>query len=303
MGVTSELSSLYFCWPLLKDRLSYCRCVVSRTSITIFPYLPLTGAFPAFREAKRKVYMSATFADDSAMLKTFNINKTVVENPICPDSYSGIGKRMILNTPDGMVEEELAELIQQISKCEVKPNTLIESPSKQDAKKWERWFSIASGETIEEHIDMLIKNKASAKTVVIINRYNGIDLPDDACRLVVLHGIPYGRSDIDLLDEKQLKDSKIYIRLVAEKIEQGIGRGTRGASDYCVVLLHGYDLQQWIKTQRNAQYLTAAPELRLTWDRQLLRKVEAQKKSFGKLFYRELKVRKVFLTIVQGKLN
>jgi helicase superfamily len=294
-NISEELSSLYFCWPLLKDRLSYCRCVVSRTSITIFPYLPLTGAFPAFREAKRKVYMSATFADDSAMLKTFNINKTVVENPICPDSYSGIGKRMILNTPDGMAEEELAELIQQISKCEVKPNTLIESPSKQDAKKWERWFSIASGETIEEHIDMLIKNKASAKTVVIINRYNGIDLPDDACRLVVLHGIPYGRSDIDLLDEKQLKDSKIYIRLVAEKIEQGIGRGTRGASDYCVVLLHGYDLQQWIKTQRNAQYLTAATRAQIDMGSTIAKKSGGSKEEFREVILQGVKGEESFL--------
>lgn len=139
-NISEDSSSLYFSWPLLKDRLCYCRCVVSRLSITIFPYLPLTGAFPAFREARRKVYMSATFADDSAMLKTFNLDTAVIKSPICPDSYSGIGKRMILNTPDGMNEEELAKLIHKISRCETKPNILIESPSRLGAKNGSNGF-------------------------------------------------------------------------------------------------------------------------------------------------------------------
>lgn len=253
-----ESDSLIFGWPLLKDRLCYCRCVVSRASVTIAPYLPLTDSFLAFKEANRRIYMSATFADDSAMLKTFNMPKEVVSKPIHPLSYSGIGKRMILSVLKEMNEERLAQLIKQIRENGGTPNILIESPSRKEAEKWEKWFPIATGETIEDEIQSLICEKSSSKTIVTVNRYNGIDLPDDACRLIILHGLPYGRSDLDLLDEKQLSSSEVYVRMIAEKIEQGMGRGTRGASDYCVVLLHGYDLQKWIGTKKYAKYLTAA---------------------------------------------
>jgi Rad3-related DNA helicase len=48
-------------------------------------------------------------------------------------------------------------------------------------------------------------------------------------------------------------------RMLAQRIEQGIGRGARGAGDHCVVLLAGSDLAGWIAKDANFQLLTDVP--------------------------------------------
>src|SRR5699024_5803446 len=79
---------------------------------------------------------------------------------------------------------------------------------------------------------------------VLINKYDGIDLPGTACELLVIDGLPevYGlaeRLEMLLLDgtERQL------VRQI-QRIEQGMGRGVRSSDDYCVVLLLGGKLTQ-----------------------------------------------------------
>ena len=44
--------------------------------------------------------------------------------------------------------------------------------------------------------------------------------------------------------------------LLAQRIEQGIGRGTRGGGDYCVVMLTGSRLVGWVDRETNLAFLT-----------------------------------------------
>jgi hypothetical protein len=40
--------------------------------------------------------MSATIADDSSIVRTFDAKPKAIEHPIIPDSLAGVGERMIL---------------------------------------------------------------------------------------------------------------------------------------------------------------------------------------------------------------
>ena len=51
--------------------------------------------------------------------------------------------------------------------------------------------------------------------------------------------------------------------LLAQRIEQGIGRGTRGGGDYCVVMLIGSKLVGWIGRKNNLAHLTASTRVQL----------------------------------------
>ena len=46
--------------------------------------------------------------------------------------------------------------------------------------------------------------------------------------------------------------------MLAQRIEQGIGRGTRGGADYCVVVLIGSKLVGWIGRKKNPDFLTTS---------------------------------------------
>ncbi|MGY3532290.1 hypothetical protein [Bradyrhizobium sp. USDA 4452] len=51
--------------------------------------------------------------------------------------------------------------------------------------------------------------------------------------------------------------------LLAQRVEQGIGRGTRGGADYCVVILTGEKLVGWIGRRANLDQLTASTRAQL----------------------------------------
>lgn len=51
--------------------------------------------------------------------------------------------------------------------------------------------------------------------------------------------------------------------LLAQRIEQGIGRGTRGGGDYCVIVLVGSKLVGWIGRKKNLDFLTASTRVQL----------------------------------------
>jgi len=51
--------------------------------------------------------------------------------------------------------------------------------------------------------------------------------------------------------------------LLAQRVEQGIGRGTRGGADYCVVILTSQKLVGWIGRKVNLDQLTASTRAQL----------------------------------------
>lgn len=100
----------------------------------------------------------------------------------------------------------------------------------------------------------------ATKTVLALaGRYDGLDLPGDACRLVVLDGLP----DVAHLQERFLASRVRAATALEERIRtrvvQGAGRCTRGPSDHAVVVLRGADLARYLSnTQRRA---TLDPDL------------------------------------------
>ncbi|MEV7037605.1 hypothetical protein [Amycolatopsis sp. NPDC051061] len=73
--------------------------------------------------------------------------------------------------------------------------------------------------------------------VVLVNKYDGIDLPGTACEMLVIDGIPRPMSAADRREAAALIDSPTRRARDAQRIEQGMGRGVRDVQDHCAVLL------------------------------------------------------------------
>ena len=58
----------------------------------------------------------------------------------------------------------------------------------------------------------------------MINRYDGIDLKDDKCRVIVIDGLPNASTNYDQIKESMLSSSDDILREKVQKIEQGMGR-------------------------------------------------------------------------------
>ena len=77
-----------FTWPLLRDNLHLCHALISKKAFTITPILPLIDMFPTFSDAPRRIYMSATIADDSEIVRTFDADQNLVEKPLTSRSLA-----------------------------------------------------------------------------------------------------------------------------------------------------------------------------------------------------------------------
>jgi hypothetical protein len=76
------------------------------------------------------------------------------------------------------------------------------TPSFALSKAWEANGSLVAGrDTIEDAVNAL-KRGEYEKTVVLANRYDGVDLPDATCRVLVFDSRPYSESLIDLYAEQ-----------------------------------------------------------------------------------------------------
>ncbi|MCA0964856.1 DEAD/DEAH box helicase [Salipiger bermudensis] len=91
-----ETKDLMFSLPLLEDNLRLCRVVISGGEIEIEPLFPIPSMIPSFQNAKRRIYMSATLADDSVFVTHFGATPETLRNPVTPNVANAMGDRMIL---------------------------------------------------------------------------------------------------------------------------------------------------------------------------------------------------------------
>ena len=273
-----EDDELAFSYPLLSSVLSQSRCFFSGQVMEIEPYYPATDLVRAFSKAKRRIYMTATLADDSVLVTHFGAASENLAPPIVPTSSQSMGERMILMpqelNPDIEIEEVKA-LLQKFAKEE---NVVVIVPSKSAAKDWELVADqVLLGDDVVDGIKKLRKKRVGL--TVLINRYDGIDLPDDACRVLVLVGLPEVTSFAELIDLAVLSESKGGLRRQMQRVEQGMGRGVRSNDDYCVVLLIGSKLIRRVKSSEGAALLTPATQAQLELSRKVAKQLENVKLS------------------------
>lgn len=272
----SDTPPFVFTWPLIRDEFDYCHALISYRSFSITPLYPLVDKFPSFSKCPRRVYMSATLANDSSIIRTFDANRKSVSEPITSKSLAGVGERMILapalmDIDPNQIENIVKQVIEKIS---TNAGVLILVPSNKDLKIWMDIATVPrESKDVKEYVDKLRNKKVGA--YAFSNRYDGLDLPDDSCRLLVMAGRPSGDNIYDSFRHRVLKNSRVINTALAQRIEQGIGRGTRGSGDYCVVILLENKLISWTSMFSNLELLTPSTRAQLEMGNEISKNVSS----------------------------
>jgi hypothetical protein len=212
---------LMFTYPLLREILPYCRCIIGGQSLEIEPICPPTDLLKSFSKAKRRIYMTATLSDDSVLVTHFGANPDKLRDPIVPDSSQSMGERMILMPQDLNPEIEFSEIRQLLIDLSKKENVVVIVPSKSSSLFWEDDADqILIGDKVSLGIDKL--RAGHVGLTVLINRYDGIDLPGDACRVLAIFELPEVSSFREAADMNVLANSKAGLRRQMQRIEQGM---------------------------------------------------------------------------------
>jgi len=253
----SDSDLFKFVWPYLQRGLARCRCVISGTQAEIAPDVLPVELVRGFDKAAHRLFMSATIADDSVLVRELNIAPESALNPISPPSDRGLGERMVIapSLVDPALERKFVmDLCSDIAKTH---NVVVLAPSEQLARDWEDVGAcVFIGDSFSEGVRLLKQPSCAMRFAVFVQRYDGVDLPDDVCRVLVIDGLPTGEGVIDRHDASQsivpggVRNKLIY------RIEQGMGRAVRSHADYAVVLLAGQELASFVGRQQILEAMT-----------------------------------------------
>jgi hypothetical protein len=232
---------LQFNFPLLSDVLPLCQCVIGGAELEISPRCLPIDVIPSFGRARRRIYMTATLADDGILITHFNANPDAVSDPIRPKGAGDIGDRLILAPQEitpAITKDEVKKLVADISR---RKNVVVIVPSFRIADYWKDVAQLTlHRKNLVEGIKRLKKEHVGLS--VLVNKYDGIDLPDEACRVLVIDGLPEVYGITERNEMLALEGTALELARQVQRIEQGMGRGVRSSEDYCVVLLLGAKL-------------------------------------------------------------
>lgn len=250
--------NITFTWELLKDNLEKCKAFVSNNKIEISPYYLPIHYFGTFFNAKSRILMSATTQNDSFFINGLGLSIEAVKKPLIDKSVKWAGEKMML-IPSLLHEEcDRLSIIKRICQKNEKRKFGVVAlvPSFRLSNFYEKnGVKVLTSLTITDELNELI-SKRDYSPIVICNRYDGIDLPDESCRVLIIDSLPYFNSLSDRYENLCRADSDIINKKMAQKIEQGLGRSVRGDKDYSAVIIIGADIIKFLKSHNTKDYFS-----------------------------------------------
>jgi hypothetical protein len=241
-------TKLRFPWRILRESLHACHLYISRRSILIRPLIPPSRTHAAFDNAKQRLYMSATLGSGGDLERVtgrYPIHKIPV--PTGWDKQ-GIGRRFFLFPKRSLDEDASSEFVMEAIRKGGRALYLV--PDEPSAVRIRAQIASEVGCDVFDALQLESSKQpfvGNANAVAVIaNRYDGIDLLDDDCRLLFADGLPGGanlqeRFLVLRVTAQLLLDDRILTRLV-----QGFGRCTRSPNDYAAVVILGEHLNKYL---------------------------------------------------------
>ena len=237
-----------------------CNIYINQQEILIRPVVAPSLNHPPYANADQRLFMSATLGEGGDLERMTGI-KQITRIPLPPGwDRRGTGRRLILFPNlligDGVPDLAISNTITDSGNTLilVKENRIVDYLVSTLKDK----VCVFKATDIEDDLSVFIDCKSPA-ALILANRYDGLDLPGDSCRRLVLMGLPaYSNLQEEFIYEK-LGATVQFRDRIRTRITQGIGRCTRDENDYALVLIVGDDLVKWLYTRANCK--TLHPEL------------------------------------------
>ena len=244
-----NIGSLFYAWPFVADSLDLSIVTFTRLGVEVKTPCPQVSLIPAFDQAPRRVYLTATLADEGVLVTELGAKAAGILKPITPGQASDLGDRLILAPLS--INPNLSDLaihalarnfadgdrVGDSSRADSPVNVVVLVPSDKAADRW----SHVADEILHVHdMDKTVKRLSNGEhvgVVVLVNKYDGVDLPNSACRLLIIDGVPKPLTAHEQRESSALIGSPTFKVRQVQKIEQGMGRGIRDVEDYCAVLV------------------------------------------------------------------
>jgi hypothetical protein len=257
-GLTGDLM---FRYSMIRSGLRACLVYLTYSQVLVRPFVPPTGENALFTGADQRLYLSATLGDGGELERSFG--RAPIVRLALPDSSPAprSGRRFfvfpdLVPSPGAGPRALAADAVAAAGKALVlAPDTATAVGTAHELAPT-GWPVLTAAEVADGMGPFAALEHA---TCGLASRYDGLDLPGDTCRAVVLEGTP----DQDSLQERFLSERVRAGTALAERVRtrvvQGAGRCTRGPDDWALVVVLGAGLTRYLLRPETLDAL--APEL------------------------------------------
>lgn len=261
-----------FAWDHLKDKLDRCMLLLSGGGIEITPPVLPLGQHFAFRPDVRRVYLTASLPSRSEFVRVFGANDV---NVVSPGGKSGDAQRLFLFLPgddDNAQRATAIELAKDLKACIIAPSGAAADEWSGQGTKYDKGDGHAG---IRKFADARDNRK-----LILAARYDGIDLPGDACRVLIIDGLPSGVGLYNRFIDETLAVAPLRATRTATRLTQAVGRIFRSNTDHGAVMLCGDELQRWVRDPQNLSFLPPLLQRQIQFGQQLRKSIDEGKGSF-----------------------
>lgn len=261
-GDTEAVTDLAFRWHRVRPSLARCLCFLTGDEIELRPTCFPTQDYVHLGGATQRIYMSATLHDPGDLQRRLGTRR-IKKLPLPPEtSEAQDGRRLFVFNQHAaigarrQVPEDVLAPLNELLALTKKSVWLCTSGA--EADEWAEWLAgdgdveddewgAAAGRSTAtdsrgapiwrlsptgDELDTF--RDAKEGHLLIAGRFEGMDFPDDVCRLAVFTSLPSGAGLLERFTTEQLRDASYQRMRVFERVKQGIGRCTRANDDFAV---------------------------------------------------------------------
>lgn len=263
----TEDNELAHSWSLIRDHLLACNLYYGRKQFLIRPMIPPTWDHSPFENAKQRIYMSATLGrggDLERLLGRKHITRLRLAES---DRIDRVGRRFFMFPGMSLDDEEVKELRSRL--MDAAGRSVFLSPDDKTAQsvalqvKTNLSFPVYNAQDIE-HGKRAFTSHENA-VACLANRYDGIDFPNEECRLLCVHGLPKAMNLQERFFMSRMGAGVIFNERVQTRVIQATGRCTRALQDYSAVLVTGSELQDFLTDKDRRKYFNAELQAELAF--------------------------------------
>ncbi|MFJ2722422.1 DEAD/DEAH box helicase [Streptomyces sp. NPDC087437] len=266
-----------FRFEMIRQQLRSCLFYVSSQGWYIRPMIPPTFDHAPFTSPAQRIYLSATLGEGGELERAFG--RAPITRVRAPENWerSGSGRRFFVfpdlaeadedifgpaspkteSAGDTAADEAAVQvpmeggpkggLVGQLVRLRTK--SVLLTPDDTTARKTadaigvpnsKRYRPGATAAGLRPFIE------ADQGMLLAPSRYDGMDLPDEACNIILMRGLPESLHLQDRFLITRLGASNVALERVRTRVVQGAGRCTRGPRDFALVIAVGRELQRFL---------------------------------------------------------